>query len=113
MEGQYGSRPSELLAGIGPSIGAHHYPVGAEVVEQVKFAFEGDAKHVLGIGNGSESESVVCLDLWHANRLILEKVGVQQIEVSGICTACHLDDWYSHRAEKGLTGRFGALIAAQ
>jgi copper oxidase (laccase) domain-containing protein len=30
--------------------------------------------------------------------------------VAGICTACHLDDWYSHRAEKGCTGRFGALI---
>jgi copper oxidase (laccase) domain-containing protein len=38
---------------------------------------------------------------------------VGQIEVSGICTACHTDDWYSHRAEKGRTGRFGALISLQ
>ena len=27
------------------------------------------------------------------------------------CTACHTDDWFSHRAEKGKTGRFGALIS--
>ena len=27
-----------------------------------------------------------------------------------ICTACHTEDWFSHRAEKGKTGRFGALI---
>jgi len=29
----------------------------------------------------------------------------------GLCTACHLEDWYSHRAERGHTGRFGAIIA--
>jgi copper oxidase (laccase) domain-containing protein len=33
------------------------------------------------------------------------------VERAGLCTACNLDDWYSHRAEKGRTGRFGALIA--
>jgi hypothetical protein len=38
-------------------------------------------------------------------------MGVEQIQISGLCTACHLDDWYSHRAEKGKTGRFGALLA--
>ena len=30
---------------------------------------------------------------------------------SGICTACHLEDWFSHRGEAGKTGRFGALLA--
>jgi hypothetical protein len=43
----------------------------------------------------------------------LQKSGVEKIEVAGLCTACHLDDWFSHRAEKGKTGRFGALIALQ
>jgi copper oxidase (laccase) domain-containing protein len=36
--------------------------------------------------------------------------GVEQIEVSGLCTAHNLDDWYSHRAEHGWTGRFGVLM---
>jgi hypothetical protein len=53
----------------------------------------------------------VRFDLWAANRLLLERAGVRQVEVAGICTACHLEDWYSHRGERGQTGRFGALIA--
>jgi copper oxidase (laccase) domain-containing protein len=51
------------------------------------------------------------LDLWSATRALLEAEGVRQIEQAGICTACRVDDWYSHRAESGKTGRFGALIA--
>jgi hypothetical protein len=51
------------------------------------------------------------LDLWTANRDLLEREGVSQIEVAEICTACHLEDWFSHRAESGRTGRFGAMIA--
>ena len=50
------------------------------------------------------------LDLWLANRRLLEAEGVASIEVAGLCTACHPEDWYSHRAEAGKTGRFGALI---
>jgi copper oxidase (laccase) domain-containing protein len=38
---------------------------------------------------------------------------VKEIESADICTACHTDDWFSHRAEKGKTGRFGAMIALQ
>ena len=41
---------------------------------------------------------------------VLQQAGVQQIEVSGECTAEHNQFWFSHRAEKGKTGRFGALI---
>jgi len=37
--------------------------------------------------------------------------GVSQIHDSGICTACHLDLYYSYRAEKGRTGRMLALLA--
>jgi hypothetical protein len=46
-----------------------------------------------------------------ANRIQFEEAGVTQIETANLCTACHLEDWYSHRAEKGKTGRFGAMIA--
>jgi hypothetical protein len=74
----------------------------------VEQAFGTDAKRLIELRGGS-----TYLDLWAANRLQLEKSGVEQIEVAGVCTACHLDDWFSHRAEKGKTGRFGALIALQ
>src|SRR5690606_5092044 len=107
MQATYNSRPEALLAAIGPSIGPHHYPVGEEVAAQVKQAFGPLSQSLLAAGNG---HSGVQFDLWSANRLVLEQVGVQHIEVSQICTACHLEDWYSHRGEHGRTGRFGALI---
>jgi hypothetical protein len=105
MQSRYGSRPEEILAGIGPSIGLHHYPVGPEVVAQVQAVFGENSSHLL-----HDQEGAVKFDLWEANRLILQNCGVEQIEVSGICTACNLEDWYSHRGEKGKAGRFGALI---
>jgi copper oxidase (laccase) domain-containing protein len=51
------------------------------------------------------------LDLWAANARALREAGVQQIEISGLCTACHSGDFFSHRADGALTGRFGALLA--
>jgi purine-nucleoside/S-methyl-5'-thioadenosine phosphorylase / adenosine deaminase len=37
--------------------------------------------------------------------------GVKEIHDSGICTACHVDLYYSYRVEKGKTGRMLALLA--
>jgi len=106
MISEYGSNPADIRAGIGPSIGAHHYEVGPEVVQQVRVTFEPQANSLLPSQNNSTH-----FDLWEANRLLLEQAGVKEIEISGLCTACHPDDWFSHRAEQGKTGRFGALIA--
>jgi YfiH family protein len=114
MRSVYGSRPEDLLAGIGPSIGPHHYEVGPDVIVAVRGAFGSDAGELLHARNGNGApcaDGRMLFDLWSANRLLLERAGVRRVEVSGICTACDLKDWYSHRAEKGRTGRFGALIA--
>jgi len=106
MQAHFGSRPFDLLAAIGPSIGPDHYEVGPDVVVQVKQAFGPDAAGLLQVRDGR-----MHFDLWAANRLLLERAGVRQVEVAGLCTACHSEDWYSHRREKGRTGRFGAMIA--
>jgi YfiH family protein len=106
MREVYGSKSENLLAAIGPSIGPHHYEVGSEVAVEVHRAFASDAEDLLLEDHGS-----VHFDLWAANRLHLEQSGVRNIETANICTACHLEDWYSHRGESGKTGRFGALIA--
>ncbi len=110
MQVEYGSQPAEILAGIGPSICVEHYEIsrGPEVVERVRTAFGSNADAVLWRNNGS-----IHLDLWKANQMVLETSGVRQIEVSGLCTFSANQDWYSHRAEHGKTGRFGALIAAR
>lgn len=106
MSDSFGSRPDQLIACLGPSIGPDHYPVGPEVVASVRESFGRSAEDLLQNHNGS-----IHFDLWSANRVILEGEGVRAIEIAGYCTACHLEDWYSHRGEGGSTGRFGALIA--
>jgi polyphenol oxidase len=106
MQERFGSEVKDIRAGIGPSIGPDHYEVGPDVADQVRQVFGGKASSLLSSDTGREK-----LDLWAANRLILEQAGLIHVELAGICTACHTEDWYSHRAEKGKTGRFGAIIA--
>lgn len=106
MAACYGSRPADLLAGIGPSICQQCYEVGSEVVRAFEGTFGEQSGQYFEVGeNGSPY-----LDLWAANRDTLRMAGVRRIEVAGLCTACHLEDWYSHRAEHGNTGRFGVLM---
>lgn len=95
MVDEFGSRPEELIAGIGPSIGPCCYEVGDEVI---------DAWMDAGIQDGEKA--VVArqprnhLDLWAANRLTLIHAGVpeRQIEIAGLCTRCVGDRYFSHRA---------------
>ncbi|GAB4538093.1 MAG: peptidoglycan editing factor PgeF [Anaerolineales bacterium] len=108
MVSQYGSHPSDVLAGVGPSIGIDHYQVGEEVASQFAEKYPQHAEQIMQRRNGG-----VYLDLWKANELQLRAAGVEQVQVSGLCTACHLEDWFSHRAEKGKTGRFAALMALE
>jgi YfiH family protein len=108
LKKNYGSNPADLVAGIGPSIGPDHYEIGADVILQVMQKYGDESQTFLKSHHGK-----IHFNLWEANRLALEHAGVCQIEVSGICTACNTDDWFSHRAEKGRTGRFGALISLQ
>ena len=105
MVENFNSQPEVILAGIGPCIAAHHYQVGPEVVNEVKETFGSRADQLL-----QEESDQIQLDLVKANRIWLQDSGVHWIETSGWCTACHLEHWYSHRAEEGRTGRFGAVI---
>jgi YfiH family protein len=105
MHDVYHSQPYNILAAIGPSIGPDHYNIGPDVELKVRDKFKTQADNLLPTMNGC-----VHFDLWNANRLLLEDCGVYHIELAGVCTACNLDDWYSHRGEKGLTGRFGVLV---
>lgn len=106
MQEAFGTAPADLQVGIGPSIGPERYQVGEEVVDAVRAAFGTLDELIARAADGS-----AYLDLWAANRLALERAGVGQIEVAGICTATRTDEFFSHRAERGRTGRFGAVIA--
>jgi YfiH family protein len=108
MQRRFGCRPVDLLAGIGPSICPDHYEVGSDVIARVQGVF--------GVESGAvviERDGKTLFDLWQANALLLKRAGLHSdhIQVSGICTAGNIEDWYSHRGENGKTGRFGALLA--
>ena len=105
LKSQFGTNPADLLTGIGPSIGPDHYEIGDEVIEEVKRTFQNNWAKILIISPDS-----VKLDLWEANKISLRNAGVKHIETAEICTACSVKDWYSHRAENGITGRFAAVI---
>ncbi|MFQ6015802.1 MAG: peptidoglycan editing factor PgeF [Anaerolineae bacterium] len=101
----FGCQPDDIRAGIGPSIGPCCYQVNQETVERVRstIPYWGDLLH-------PQRDSVWHFNLWEANRRQLTEVGVTQVEMSKLCTACHVDQFFSHRAEGGKTGRFGGLI---
>jgi polyphenol oxidase len=107
MTREYGTDPTVLVGGIGPSISPTRYAVGSDVVARARDAYGDDAGRIL---HDSEEPGKAVFDLWEANLIDLESAGVARdnVEVSGISTIDALDEFYSHRAEKP-TGR---LIAA-
>ena len=107
MVDSFGTRTHDVQAAIGPSIGPECYQVGPEVVEATKQAF-GDVSDLVHY----DGDGGAYLDLWTSNKRALERAGIDpaKIEVSKVCTACHVDEFFSHRAEHGKTGRFGAIM---
>jgi YfiH family protein len=103
----YGCRPADIHAGIGACIGPDKYQVGGEVVEAVHEHF-GTTE---GLIRYDPADNTAYLNLWEANKRDLERMGITSIEIAGICTATRLDEFYSHRAEKGRTGRFGVVMS--
>jgi YfiH family protein len=99
------SKPGDIIATIGPSIGPDHYSVGIEVIEKLSESFGKNSTQFL-----AQRNEKIYLDLWSANQYLLLDAGVNNIEVVKFCTCCNLDDWYSHRGEGGKTGRFGVII---
>lgn len=106
MVREFGSDPAALLAAVGPSIGACCYEVGEPVLSAVQGRFSEPRSLLVHPNAGPRPH----FDLPEANRRNLRRAGVRQIEVSGLCTACRTDLFFSHRAEAGRTGRFGAIF---
>ncbi|OQA44317.1 MAG: Laccase domain protein [Chloroflexi bacterium ADurb.Bin325] len=106
LAAQFGSAPADIVAAIGPSIGPCCYEVGDDVVDAVTAAFDRPAALLPRQGNGRRH-----FDLWAANRALLHDAGVRQIEAAEVCTACHPEEFFSYRGQRGRTGHFGALLA--
>lgn len=102
-----GCEPSHIWAGIGPTIGPCCYEVGGGVAREVSAACPAGACVVRPV-NGR-----VHADLPAAVEAQLRAAGVERIEHAGLCTSCRVDEFFSHRAEDGRTGRFGVVIGLE
>jgi YfiH family protein len=113
MHREFGSRPRDLLAAIGPSIGACCYTVGDEVYQEFSrnFRYAG-----MLFRRAQLSPGVRTVDLWEANRRQLLDAGLlsDSISVVGECTGCtglpSPRKYFSHRMEQGFTGRMMSAI---
>jgi hypothetical protein len=107
MREAFGSRPGDLVAAIGPSIGPCCYEIDTRVVERLRDWPWRDA--VLAPSGRQEHWM---LDLWEANRRQLADAGVPvtSIAVAGLCTSHHPALFFSARRD-GRTGRMAAMIA--
>ena len=131
MRRQFGTRPGDIRAAIGPGIRQCCYEVGPEVREKFEsqFPYAADLFHEVKESDPvrekypllfltarapghSDLPKKICLDLAQANRrqLIAAGVAAKNIDVSPLCTACHTDLLFSHRAEKGNTGRMLGVV---
>ncbi len=131
MRLEFGSQPEDLVAAIGPGIGACCYAVGEEVVSEFESQFdyaralfrEVDSPDPVrrkypmlfmtqrAPGHSNVGPSLH-LDLVEANRRQLLAAGVKPgaIKVVGGCTSCQPELFFSHRASGGHAGRMMAVI---
>jgi hypothetical protein len=98
--GSRGVPPGEILASIGPCIHACCYPVGPEVAKD----FPGEVL--------KPHQEGTALDLPLAISLALREEGIEDgaIHVARECTSCEAGSFYSHRRDRGVTGRHWALF---
>jgi YfiH family protein len=134
MRLEFGSKPEDLIAAIGPGIGVCCYSVG----EEVRSSFESQFTYADELFREvSDSDPIrtkypmlfltqrapghspigpsVHLDLVEANRRQLLDAGLSpaSISVAGGCTSCHSDLFFSHRASSGHAGRMFSVIGVR
>jgi YfiH family protein len=102
-----GADPSRMLAAVGPSIGRCCYEVSPELASVFRGLFGPEA------ADDPAKNPKPHLDLRHCVALALRQAGVpeERIEQVGGCTSCDIRAYFSHRRDKGLTGRHIAFVA--
>lgn len=135
MQSHFGTRPADLIAAIGPSIGPCCYQVGADVVEAFRAADfpEDDIREWLhpevedvGVvqleATGLDSRRPASVPRGRAGRYRLDvpKANVDQLRAAGLdpanidscglCTACHPPLFHSYRRDGARTGRLAGVI---
>ena len=131
MRIEFGSRPEDLMAAIGPGVGQCCYAIGEEVLSEFEsqFSYAGELFRevydsdpvrkkypMLFLTQRAPGHSSIGpalhLDLIEANRRQLLDAGLKPaaISLTGGCTSCHTDLFFSHRASQGHAGRMMSVI---
>ena len=114
MVAEFGSDPKELIGALGPCISVAQYVVDEPVIEAVSTRFPAWVDRLLVYGTDDDGERVgnPKFNLALANHICLHEAGMEldSVELPGLCTAAKKDIFFSHRAEDGNTGRFGAVF---
>lgn len=108
MRAEYGSDPGNILAAIGPGISACCFETHADVPEAMTAALGESAKpHIAALESGKFQ-----VDLKGINAALLRRSGVapDHIEISGDCTACLPEKYWSHRLTQGRRGNQAAML---
>lgn len=109
MEREYGSRPSDLIAAIGPGISKCCFETHEEVPQAMLSAIGDDAtRFVVSLENGKYK-----VDLKGLNALRLTRKGLlaTKIDISPDCTMCAHEKYWSHRYTQGERGSQAALLS--
>lgn len=111
MQREFGTDPRDVFAAVGPSIGPCCFEVDTPVYEEFAGQKELSPQEFITADGGGKYH----IDLWEANRRILLQAGVPdaQISVAKLCTKCHSDLLYSHRASGGKRGGLAAMICLE
>lgn len=109
MRESYGTKPSDLLVCIGPSICQDCYEVSADVAEQFRAVY--DSREICGILK-EKGDGKYLLNLHNACRANLINIGINEenIIMPDICTCCNNALLFSHRASKGKRGGLCAFL---
>ena len=110
MVTEFGCDKSNIVAVIGPCICKKCYEVSNDVAEKFKAVFPKEQWDL--ILEETKPKEKYQLDLWKANRIILKDVGLSENNIinSNVCTMCHSDLLFSHRATKGERGSMAGII---
>ena len=108
MVTHFGCRPEDIRAAIGPNIGDCHFETDADVPNAMLAAFGSEAEPYI-----RKAGEKYFLDLKQINAMILRREGVRHIEISGDCTMCQPDRFWSHRITGNARGSQGAVIVCK
>jgi polyphenol oxidase len=102
------SQPVNFVAAIGPCIGPDAFEVGPEVLAQLESTFESAPP----ISRRPDGKGTVDLRTAARQQLLAAGLCEENIDTTDRCTVVHEDEFFSHRRDRGITGRMAAVIAA-